>query len=128
MCDDVPMFSLVDRQIFHDTFYFFFSTTGEGVWFRWTIRNLDVFPFLRFMQNFTKSPCTIQILPNQVHVDFDDTEEGKDRVLHMRKFENVKQLIELHWLEGIPLWGCLTGTCDNKCCDGPLGDPLYSVR
>jgi hypothetical protein len=33
-------------------------------------------------------------------------------VLHTRKFENVKRLIELHRLEGFSLWDCLTG-CSN---------------
>jgi hypothetical protein len=31
ICDDMPMFSLVNRQIFHDTFYLFFSTAREDV-------------------------------------------------------------------------------------------------
>jgi hypothetical protein len=70
------------------------------------------------MQNITQIPHPIEILPNQVHVNYDDTDEGKDRVPHLRKFENVKRLIELHWLEGFPLWGCLAGTCDSECCGG----------
>jgi hypothetical protein len=114
LCDDLPMLSLVNHQLFYDTFYdtfyLYFSAPKEDMWVRWTIRNLDFFPFLRFMQNITQSPHPIEILPNQVHVNYDDTDEGKDRVPHLRKFENVKRLIELHWLERFPLWGCLTGT------------------
>jgi hypothetical protein len=49
-----------------------------------------------------------------VHVEFfevlnldGDTDDGeKDH--YLRKFENVKRLITLHWLHGFPLWDALT--------------------
>jgi hypothetical protein len=37
ICSDVPMLSLVNRQLFQDTFYLYFSEPREGMWFRWTI-------------------------------------------------------------------------------------------
>lgn len=43
------------------------------------------------------------------------------------RFENIKRLIELHWLDGVPLWGCLTGLYSDRDI-GPLEDWLYSVR
>jgi hypothetical protein len=128
ICGDVPMLSLVNRQLFQDTFYPYFSELREGMWFRWTIRNLDFFPFLRFMQNLRQPPYPIEILPAQMHMKYDDTDEGRDRVLHKRKFEHVKRLIDLHWLQGFPLWGCLTSMCDTRCYNSPLGELLYSVR
>jgi hypothetical protein len=128
ICGDVPMLSLVNRQLFQDTFYLYFSELREGMWFRWTIWNLDFFPFLRFMQNLRQPPYPTEILPAQVHVKYDDTDKGRDRVLHKRKFEHVKRLIDLHWLQGFPLWGCLIILCDTRCYNSPLGELLYSVR
>jgi hypothetical protein len=49
LMDDLPMLSLVDRQVFQDTFYLFYSTTRVGLWVKWVVRNLDFFPFLRFL-------------------------------------------------------------------------------
>jgi hypothetical protein len=128
LCDDLPMLSLVNRQIFHDTFFLFYSTRKDGLWLRWTIRNLDFFPFLRFCQDVTTGDWPAEIKLEEMHVDFDDEDEGKDRELHKRKYENVRRLMELHWLKGFPLWGCLTGLCDEKCCGGPFADWMYAVR
>jgi hypothetical protein len=36
--------------------------------------------------------------------DTDNTEKNQ----YLRKFENVRRLITLHWLHGFPLWGALT--------------------
>jgi hypothetical protein len=82
----------------------------EGV--QRTIRNLDFFLFLRFCETFTTGDWRLVVRPDEMRVIYDDTDEGKDKVLHTRKFENVKRLIELHWLEGFPPWACLTG-CSN---------------
>jgi hypothetical protein len=128
LCDDLPLFSLVNRQIFHDTFYLFYSTKREGLWFRWTVRNLDFFPFLRFWKSLTSGPSPLEIKPSEFHVAFDDEDEGKDKALHVTKFKNVHRLIEMHWLEGFPLWGCLTGFTDYDSDRGPFFDWMYSVR
>jgi hypothetical protein len=34
----------------------------------------------------------------------------------------------MHWLEGFPLWGCLTGFTDYDSDRGPFFDWMYSVR
>ena len=52
----------------------------------------------------------------------------KDKALHLRKFENIKRRIELHWLEGFPLWSCVTGLQGHETDNGPFHDWMYSVR
>ncbi|KAA8618219.1 hypothetical protein PtrV1_09726 [Pyrenophora tritici-repentis] len=118
-----------ERQIFHDTFYLYYSRKREGLWFTWTVKNLDFFHFLRFWQSLmTRGDHSVEIKPEEVHLKFVDENEMKDIVLHDRKFENVKRLVELHWLEGFPLWGRLTGCTDFEDDRGPFFDWMYSVR
>ncbi|KAI0606523.1 hypothetical protein TUN199_09381, partial [Pyrenophora tritici-repentis] len=117
------------RRIFHDTFYLYYSRKREGLWFTWTVKNLDFFHFLRFWQSLmTRGDHSVEIKPEEVHLKFVDENEMKDIVLHDRKFENVKRLVELHWLEGFPLWGRLTGCTDFEDDRGPFFDWMYSVR
>ena len=92
------------------------------------VRNLDFFPFFRFWQSLTTRDWLVEVKPNEVHVKFDNTNELRDKVFHARKFENVKRLVELHWLEGFPLWGCLTGFNNYAGERGPFFDWMYSVR
>jgi hypothetical protein len=120
------MFSLVDRELFQNTVYLYYSMTREGLGIKWVIRNLDFFPFLRFYQSLTKGSFPVQIGPSRLHIDFDENNTIDDE-LHARN-SHVEKLIELHWLDGFPLWGCLTGLSDRPDCKGPLGDYMYSVR
>ena len=128
LVDDLPMLSYVDREIFSHTLFLYYSTVSEGLWVRWVVRNLDFFPFLRFYQAFTTGDNAVEIPPSRLHIEIDDIEEEIDDGLHAKKFVHAKRLIELHWLEGLPLFGCLTGLCDRGDCKGPFGDYMYSVR
>jgi hypothetical protein len=118
------MLLLVNRQIFHNRFYLYFSTKREGLWFQWTIRNLDFFPFLLFCQTLTTGDWRLEVRPDETRVKYDDTDEGKDKVLHTQKFENTKRLIELHWLEDFSLWACLTGCSNHQ----PIDDDEHNSR
>jgi hypothetical protein len=79
LCDDRPMLSLVNRKIFHDTFYLYYSTKREGLWFKWTILNLDFFPFLCFWPSLTTREWSVEIKPQDVHVVFEDGTKSKTR-------------------------------------------------
>ncbi|KAH6881597.1 hypothetical protein BKA58DRAFT_445800 [Alternaria rosae] len=83
---------------------------------------MDFFPFLRFYQSFTTSENAVEIPPSRLHIEFDKEDEEADDGLH------VKRLVELHWLYGFPLWGCLTGLFNRQDRKGPFGDYMYSVR
>ncbi|KAI4636167.1 hypothetical protein J4E83_001121 [Alternaria metachromatica] len=128
LVDDLPMLSYVDRAIFSETLFLYYSTVREGLWIKWTVRNLDFFPFLRFYQAFTRGENAVEIPPSRLHIEFDKEKEETDDGLHAKKFVHVKRLVELHWLDGFPLWGCLTGLSDRQDCKGPFGDYMYSVR
>jgi hypothetical protein len=101
---------------------------GESLWVKWIIRNLDFFSFLRFFQALTTGTHPVEIGPSRLHIEFDEDEEEKDDGLHAKKSSQVKRLVELHWLQGFPLLGCLTGLTDRTDCKGPFGDYMYSVR
>jgi hypothetical protein len=144
--NDLPMLSFVNREIFRDTFHLVYSSVGEGLRIMWMVRHLDFLPFLRFYQSLTKtlSPHnngssklhksgpleSKEIGPSRITICFDKKGEEWDYSLHMGKFSQVKRLIELHWLDGFPLWGCLTRLSDDdyRNCEGPSGDCMYSVR
>jgi hypothetical protein len=129
LCDDLPMLSMVNREIFHDTFGLYYSIAREGMWFKWHVRNLDFFPLLRFCQRLGRPWCGVEIDPSRIHIEFDRKNYFRDRELHFNQFSNLKRLIELHWLEGFPLWSCLTGVRPGEeSCETPLGDWLYSIR
>ncbi|KAI4943059.1 hypothetical protein J4E86_010006 [Alternaria arbusti] len=128
LVDDLPMLSYVDRAIFSETLFLYYSTVREGLWIKWTVRNLDFFPFLRFYQAFTRGENAVEIPPSRLHIEFDKEKEETDDGLHAKKFVHVKRLVELHWLDGFPLWSCLTGLSDRQDCKGPFGDYMYSVR
>ncbi|KAL1799247.1 hypothetical protein ACET3X_003284 [Alternaria dauci] len=128
LLDDLPILSLVDRQIFCETFFLYYSMTREGLWVKWRVRNLDFFPFLRFYRSLTTGQLRLEIPPSRLHIELQTDEEERDGYWHAKKFSHVKRLVELHWLDGFPLWGCLTGLSDRQDCKGPFGDYMYSVR
>jgi hypothetical protein len=108
------------------------------------VGHLDFFPFLRFYQLLTKTlyprkhdsskphkggPDSKKIDSSKLYILFDLGEDQRDGVLHATKFSQVKRLIELHWVDGLPIWGCLTGLGDcYGDCEGPFADWMYSVR
>jgi hypothetical protein len=144
LINDLPMLSLVNREIFRETFHFIYSSAQEGLRIRCVVRHLDFFPFLRFYQLLTKTlyphkhdPSkphkggldSKEIGPSKLYILFDLREDERDGVLHATKFSQVKRLIELHWVDGLPIWGCLTGLGDCYGDDeGPFTDWMYSVR
>jgi hypothetical protein len=128
LIDDLPMLSLVNHQLFQETFFLYYSTTREGLWIKWKIRNLDFFPCLRFYHAFIAGDFPLSIPPSRLHIEFDRYRESQEFHVHAKKFSHVKKLVELHWLDGFPLWGCFTGLSDSVDCDGPFGDYMYSVR
>ncbi|KAF1935841.1 hypothetical protein EJ02DRAFT_483310 [Clathrospora elynae] len=70
LVDDLPMLSLVIRQLFQDTFYLFYSTSRDGMWIKWNIRHLDFFPFLRFYQMFNSPLYPVEISPSRLYTAF----------------------------------------------------------
>ncbi|RMZ68272.1 glutathione S-transferase III [Pyrenophora seminiperda CCB06] len=135
LTDHLPMLSLVNREIFNETFYLFYSQLKEGFWIKCLVRHLYFFPFLRFYQSLTTGTSPIRIPPSRLHIEFYDENDGDDTTVKKTfqhqsetKFTHVQRLVELHWLQGLPLWGCFTGLSDHPDCKGPLGDCMYSVR
>ncbi len=128
LIDDLPIISLVNRSVFEETFSLYYSRLREGLWVKWKVRNLDFFPFLRFYRALTAGKYSPQISQSRLHIEFETEKEEIDDRLHASKFFRVKRLVELHWLDGCPLWGCLTGLSDRQDCKGPFGDYMYSVR
>jgi hypothetical protein len=79
--------------------------------------------------NRLASPVTGDMVTFELHL-----RTVEDVALEATKFENVRRLIELHWLEGFPLWGTLTrlrefkGWEDRDNSNSLFGDWLYQVR
>jgi hypothetical protein len=55
----------------------------------------------------SKTPLAIhQVKGTNMDVVFEDDDDHDDKnALDASKFQNVKRLIEVHWLEGVPLRG-----------------------
>lgn len=128
LVDDLPMLSCVDRALFSHTLFLYYSTKRAGLCTKWTVRNLDFFPFLRFYQLFTRGESAVELPPSRLHIEFDKEKEETDDGLHAKRFVHMKRLVKLHWLDVFPLWDCLTGLSDRQDFKGPLGDYMYSVR
>ncbi|CBY00318.1 predicted protein [Plenodomus lingam JN3] len=125
LCDNLLMLSLVNRQLFKETFSLYYSTPREGLWFKWVVRNLDFLPLLRFWQTIARH---VEIEPDRLQIQFDTRDQYKSKKMHVEQFENVRRLIEPHWLDGLPLWSCLTGLNEYRNSIGPFGDWTYAIR
>jgi hypothetical protein len=105
----------------------------------------DFFPSLRFFQTLQR--CNVlNVTGKMVDAQFWEVVPGeKDSVIskdrYARKFHNVKRLIEMHWFDDLPLWGCFTGFYEevedsdaaryDKGCIASrklLSERLYAVR
>lgn len=85
-------------------------------------QEIELLPSFRFLQYLFTGEWSLAIKPKQMYVQFEAEDEVKDSELHVSKFENVKRLVELHWLEGLPLWSCLTCFTDYEEESGPFFD------
>ncbi|KAI8933081.1 hypothetical protein NX059_009725 [Plenodomus lindquistii] len=133
LCDDLPLLSLVNHQIFRETFFLYYSRPKKGLWFSWKVQTLNFFPLLRFWQALTNPLLRAvdeddRLQLEQIFIVIDTSEDAHEELDECgKRFDHVKRLIELHWLEGLPLWGCFTGLHDDREI-GPLQDWLYSVH
>ena len=86
--------------------------------------------FLSCVSISRKLPVLLRLryLHQNCTLSFFSEGEGDDALSQARKFTQVQRLVELHWLQGFPLWGCFTGLSDRQECKGPFGDYMYSVR
>ncbi|KAG9193400.1 hypothetical protein G6011_03435 [Alternaria panax] len=122
------MISLVDRQISYDTLFLYYATIKECLWVKWKVRNLDLFPFPRFNRSLTTDVLRLGIPPSRLRIEFEIEKEDSNDRLHVNKFLQAKKLIQLHWLDGFPLWSCLTSLSDRQDYKDLFGDYTYSVR
>jgi len=132
LCDDLPMLALTNRQIFSEVFFLFYPTakdkSPEGSRFHVEIQSLNLFPFLRFCQTLGRGHFPVKIAPNMVDIIWWGDQGKANTALALKKFEIVKKLVALHWLQGFPIWSCFTkvSTEDNDA--GAFPDWLYSIR
>lgn len=76
----------------------------------------------------SKHPLKLCALTGKlVDIEFDTVFNLQDKRLHVTMFQNVKRLIEAHWLRGCPLWGAPTGLSQNSP-NNPFTAFMYSVR
>jgi hypothetical protein len=110
---------------------------------------MNFFPFLWFLK-MLKDRKHADVKGEMIDVEFFEVAHWKDldiddkeKERYLDKFQSVKRLITLHWLDGVPLWDCLTslrpdteeiqqhddryyqGYCTSR---DILGDWLWAVR
>jgi hypothetical protein len=118
VCENLPCLALTCRQILGEMWTWIFSTSPATITkktkyemiklIRYTakVKDFDFFPAFRFFQMLRRLPGGIRVQGKIVDIVLKDESE---KHTHVTKYGKVKRLIEAHWLEGLPLWGCLTG-------------------
>ncbi|KAF2826861.1 hypothetical protein CC86DRAFT_21412 [Ophiobolus disseminans] len=143
LCEDLPMPALTCREILHDLWGLIIAPDGQMPIFYAKIQNMDIFPFLRFVQMLKKHRI-MDVTGANVVLKFKgvppECSSAQATTMYMRKFSRVKRLIEGHWLQGVLLWHCLAGpgveidSDDEKSDMDPdpsisrFGTWMYSVR
>jgi hypothetical protein len=103
------MIAFTNRQVLGEVWGYSRASNA----FRINIKNMDFFPSFRFFQ--TLQTCkALDVTGKMVDVRFWEVVlRGKDGAVsaerYANKFQNVKSLISMHWLHGLPLWCCFTG-------------------
>lgn len=109
LCADLPSLALTCRQVFREMW----SLLYDGQRYEATILNLDFFPFLRFL-HMLKTLDVADVTGDMVDLDYREVAPEKDdddnkKTQYKAKFDNLDKLIQMHWLDDLPLWGCLAG-------------------
>lgn len=128
LCDDVSMLALTSRLVFCEIWNQIYPHQA-ATRYKATIRNLNFFSFYRFCQMLGRpSSKTCSVTGSLVDMEFDTVFHKKDMTLHANTFYYVKRLVELHWLQGFPLWDVVTGLSTNEGNPrNPLTDFMYSI-
>ncbi|KAF9691154.1 hypothetical protein EKO04_010590 [Ascochyta lentis] len=159
LCENLPPLSLASRQLLSETWASVFPAGSHRFRYQVTVRNFSVLPFFRLAQLFQRQ--RIQIHGDMINIELEDEahdnrwykrvnhnwledalisdeevdeENDKERNIsrYAMKFSRLTWLIQLHWLQGVPLWNCFTNArrdWNKKDLDKiTLGAWLYSVR
>jgi hypothetical protein len=78
------------------------------------VKIFEFFPLFRFLQMLHSLPdrSSVEITGQMVEIELED--DPQEKATSGNKYSKIKKLIELHWLEDLPLWGCLTGMRKEK--------------
>lgn len=106
----MPYLSLTCKKVLGEMWSLSFPGAPR---YKVTVVNLDYFPLFRFLRNLQG---VTKVRGELVDIVLKEDEESDG---YGKKFTKVKRLIEMHWLEGLPLWGCLTGLREEPDPDGP---------
>jgi hypothetical protein len=109
LCGDLPSIALTCREVLDEVWGYTHASNS----FRINIRNMGFFPSLRFFQTLQRCNA-LNVTGKMIDAQFwEVVPSEKDSVIsqdrYARKFQNVQRLIEMHWLDDLPLWGCFTG-------------------
>lgn len=104
----LPALALTCHQVLGEMRSLFFSPEVRYII---TVKNFDFFPMFRFFR-FLNSKAKAQVPGRRVDIVLeDDTDE---QATAGTKYDKIKKLIKLHWLENLPLWGSITGKREEK--------------
>ncbi|CAO2647285.1 Nn.00g082070.m01.CDS01 [Neocucurbitaria sp. VM-36] len=115
--EDMPFLSLTSRQLLREIWGLYFLGRPR---YTMAVANFDYFPHFRFLQMIQRLEIDTKIPGELVDITLFATDKHDDNRCD-EKFTRLKRLIELHWLDGLPLWGCLTGLRN-------VGETEYSVK
>jgi hypothetical protein len=137
LCEDLPFLAMTCRQIFAEMWMWCFLTPPlmennttkktpakmtkeekqkmmeerermtKTIRYTAKVKNFDFFPVFRFLQMLRQLPIGVHVQGSMVDIVLEDDNEEEETC--DTKYEKVKRLIEAHWLENLPLWGCVTG-------------------
>lgn len=78
-----------------------------------TVKNFNIFPFLRFLVMLENHGLKITGENVAIFLEHKETDDFTNHK-KINTYARVKRLIELHWLQVLPLWGCLTDLRDRE--------------
>lgn len=116
LCENLPALALTCHQILGELWGLYFlgsrdDTDADHIRYTARVKNFEFFPLLRFFQRL-QSTAKVQVPGYKVDVVLED--DANEQATSTTKYDKIKTLIQLDGLEGLPLWGCMTGQREEE--------------
>jgi hypothetical protein len=132
LCEDLPSLALTCHQVLGELWgMYFWPKKGDApdhAVYTARVKNFDFFPLFRFLQMLHCLPDGSSVRVPGKLVDIVLEDDPQEVASSDTKYCKIKKLIELHWLEGLPLWGCLTGMREEKGIDEKPPEEVKAKR
>lgn len=122
ICDDLPFLAQTCHKILGEMWISCFSKLESigpeikkaekaqvlaKIEYEAKVKNFDYFPLFRFFQMLHRKERGVDVKGHMVRILLVD--DFAEEATWNTKFSKVERLLEMHWLDNLPLWGCLTG-------------------